>query len=146
VFDKFLILRALKPQFPKALFFTNDFDSLLTNQSELDFTRNLLIVSSFGARLAAKIQGDIPPFRDTYVTSAFLATQLAVLDAKNDSESRWKSPPARRQDSIRRWFDQARVFEIARTGDIVPLTGRAKADENCKFSSQANAETSAIIQ
>jgi hypothetical protein len=38
------------------------------------FTRNLLISSSFGAYLSDWLQGEIPDFRDTYQTSAFLAT------------------------------------------------------------------------
>ena len=38
VFDKLLVLRALRPQFPEAVFFTNDFDALLTKESELKWT------------------------------------------------------------------------------------------------------------
>jgi hypothetical protein len=46
VFDKLLILRALRPEFPEALFFTTDFDEAFTIKSELPFTRNLIISSS----------------------------------------------------------------------------------------------------
>ena len=82
VFDKLLILRALRPEFPEALFFTTDFDEAFTIKSELPFTRNLIISSSFGPNLSDWLQGDIPFFRDTYETSAFLATQLAIGIAK----------------------------------------------------------------
>jgi hypothetical protein len=47
VFDKLLILRALRPEFPEALFFTIDFDEAFTIKSELPFTRNLMISSSW---------------------------------------------------------------------------------------------------
>ena len=78
MFDKLLILRALRPEFPEALFFTTDFDEAFTIKSELPFTRNLIISSSFGPNLSEWLQGDIPFFRDTGQASAFLATQLAV--------------------------------------------------------------------
>jgi hypothetical protein len=78
VFDKLLILRALRPEFPEALFFTTDFDEAFTIKSELPFTRNVIISSSFGPNLSEWSQGDIPFFRDTGQASAFLATQLAV--------------------------------------------------------------------
>ena len=51
VFDKLLVLRALRPDFPKALFFTTDFDESFTMESELPWTRNLIISSSFGPNL-----------------------------------------------------------------------------------------------
>ena len=74
-----LILRALRPEFPETYFFTTDFDEAYTIKSELPYTRNLIISSSFEvACLSTWLQGDIPPFRDTYETSAFLATQLAL--------------------------------------------------------------------
>jgi hypothetical protein len=41
VFDKLLLLRALRQKFPEALFFTTDLDATLTMGSELKFTRNL---------------------------------------------------------------------------------------------------------
>ena len=57
VFDKLLVLRALEPKFPEALFFTTDFDATLTMPSELDFTRNLIISSSFGSELRPEHSG-----------------------------------------------------------------------------------------
>ena len=51
-------------------------------QSELRWTRNLLVASSFGPKIAPDRQYDLPPFRDVIETSAFLATQLAVDDVK----------------------------------------------------------------
>ncbi len=78
VYDKLLILRALKPQFPNALFFTTDLDSQLLHPSEFQWTRNLIVASSFGLELRNDLQGRIPPFRDSYQTSIFFSTMLAT--------------------------------------------------------------------
>ena len=78
VFDKLLVLRALKPQFPEAVFFTTDYDAALAGQDELQWTRNLIVASSYGPTVAEDLQKDIPPFRSTYQTSAFLAARLAA--------------------------------------------------------------------
>ena len=80
VFDKLLLLRALRPRFPEVLFFTTGFDEAFTMQSELLWTRNLIISSSFGPRLSRDYQGQIPSFRDAGQSQAFLATQLAIDD------------------------------------------------------------------
>ena len=68
VFDKLLVLRAPRPQFPEALFFTPDFDAMLMMRSELNWTRNLIISSSFDLQLEDAIQREIPPFRASYKT------------------------------------------------------------------------------
>ena len=117
VFDKLLVLRALQPEFPEALFFTTDFDEAFTIKSELPFTRNLIISSSFGPNLSDKLQGEIPFFRDTYQTSAFLATLSAIGD-------NWKIPdisPSQLAERLR----FSRIFEIGRTGHVFSFTGKA---------------------
>lgn len=57
------MLRALRPELPEALFFTTDFDETLTMGSELGWTHNLIVASSFGPELRQDIQDEIPPFR-----------------------------------------------------------------------------------
>jgi hypothetical protein len=120
VFDKLLVLRALQPKFPAAVFFTTDLDASLTLPSELDFTRNLIISSSFGPELREDIQGEIPPFRGSYQTSAFLATSLAI-DTRGAG---WE--PASWQEKISAWLSQSRIFEIGRTGDLIQYSARTK--------------------
>lgn len=78
--DKLLILQALRPELPEALFFTTDLDELLLPQKKTRYTRNLLVASSFGLTLGDELQSDIPPFRNTYQTSIFRATQAAIAD------------------------------------------------------------------
>ena len=118
VFDKLLVLRALEPKFPEALFFTTDFDATLTMPSELDFTRNLIISSSFGSELRPEIQGEIPPFRSSYQTAAFLATSLAASATRDGRE------PSFDQVKISAWLSPSRIFEIGRTGEIIQYAGK----------------------
>ncbi len=139
VFDKLRVLRALKPEFPEALFFTTDFDAAFKMQSELKFTRNLLIASSFGPQLRPERQCHIPPFRDVYETSAFLATQIALTDsgrpAPCPAPDRGAVPPAQivsqadppavngaqLTSDLVPGEPHAAIFEIARTGDVLAL-------------------------
>ncbi len=111
VFDKLLVLRALKPNFPNAIFFTTDYDAALAMHGELDWTRNLIVASSFGPMLADEFQGDIPPFRSAYQTSAFLATQLAIDDRQDMARAK----------KIRKELQRPQLFEITRTGVYLPL-------------------------
>jgi hypothetical protein len=114
IFDKLLILRALRPEFPEALFFTTDFDEAFTIKSELPFTRNLIISSSFGPNLSAWLQGEIPYFRDTYETAAFLATQLAL----GEYHTNWENHDYE-STSISDQLGAPRLFEVKRNGGIL---------------------------
>jgi hypothetical protein len=116
VFDKLLILRALRPQFPEALFFTTDFDEAFMMESELPWTRNLIVSSSFGLTLHKSIQRETPAFRGTYQTSAFLAMLLAI----GDPAENWRTPPAV-SDYISGQLLVSRIFEIERSGNVLSL-------------------------
>ncbi|MDR4484256.1 MAG: hypothetical protein R3B95_13755 [Nitrospirales bacterium] len=78
VYDKLLLLQALRKEFPGVIFFTTDLDARLLHPGQYQWTRNLLIASHFGLRLDDKMQRWIPPFRDAYQTSLFLSTLLAI--------------------------------------------------------------------
>ncbi len=78
VYDKLMILQALRKNFPHALFFTTDLDSRLTHSSQLPWTRNLIIASHFGLELGPRLQTPIPPFRDSYQTALFYTVLRAV--------------------------------------------------------------------
>ncbi len=78
VYDKLLILRSLRPLFPRAIFFTVDLDANLLHPDEKEATRNLVIASPFGLQLDEGLQQSIPPFRDSYQTAAFCATLKAL--------------------------------------------------------------------
>lgn len=78
VYDKLMILQALRKDFPHALFFTTDLDSRLTHPSQLPWTRNLVVASHFGLELDPRLQTPIPPFRDSYQTALFYSVLRAV--------------------------------------------------------------------
>ncbi len=95
VYDKLLLIRALRDLFPQAVFFTTDLDARYSNPEEIRWTRNLLVASSFGLRLIPEPieftkasdpefeviyhrQQQLPPFRDNYQTSVYYATLRAL--------------------------------------------------------------------
>ena len=84
VHDKLLVLQALQPEFPNAIFFTTDLDARFLHPSQIAWTRNLVVASSFGLRLTDDLQEGTPPFRDSYQTSVFFAARL-VLDQLGDN-------------------------------------------------------------
>jgi hypothetical protein len=81
VYDKLLVLRALRPQFPDAVYFTTDMDAIYTDPNERPYTRGLVVASHFGLSLTEELQRHAPQFRDSYQTSTFLATRLAIRNA-----------------------------------------------------------------
>ena len=107
IYDKLLILRALRPKYPNVIFFTNDLDARLFHHTELPWTRNLIVASSYGLRLHPDLQQDIPSFRDVYQSSVFVAT-LQATGGLDDNLDFMKLSP--------------RIYEIGRRGpyDITP--------------------------
>ncbi|MGO9111026.1 MAG: hypothetical protein ACLP9L_17525 [Thermoguttaceae bacterium] len=85
VYDKLLVLRALRTRFPRVCFFTHDLDENFCRPSELDYTQNLLVASHFGLSLHPALQREVPPFRDSYQTSAFLSVLMAVRDVRTET-------------------------------------------------------------
>jgi hypothetical protein len=126
VYDKLLILQALRAQFPNAIVFTTDAEAIYQHPQQLQWTRNTIIASSFGQQLDSTLQRDIPPFRDSYQTSLFLSSMIAVSNARFRASPEAKACPsvyaARdrecwsiNQRKITRWLSAPRVFEIGRT-------------------------------
>lgn len=116
VYDKLLLLQALRARFQEEVFFTTDLDALLIDPKENPWTRNLIVASSFGLQLHPDLQGMIPPFRDTHQVAAFLAARLSVdrmLDFRQTGEL------------IQNWSQQpVRIFEIGRS-DYFELTRKS---------------------
>jgi hypothetical protein len=101
VYDKLLILRALRNQFPQAVFFTTELDARLWHPEELPHSRNLIVASGYGLSLHPKHASGVPPFRDSQQTAVFAAVRHAVDPGFG--------PPL---------DTPARVFEIGRGGPI----------------------------
>lgn len=81
IYDKMAILRALREDFPRAVFFTTDLDARMLDVDQYRWTRNLVVASSFGLQLAPCLQKHIPPFRGVYQTSGYLAARLTLYNA-----------------------------------------------------------------
>lgn len=86
VYDKLLILEALRLKFPRAIFFTTDMNARLAVPVQWETTRNLVIASHFGLNLQPDLQQSIPPFRDSYQTSLFYSTLLALKHLRHRGE------------------------------------------------------------
>jgi hypothetical protein len=78
VYDKILVLQALRSALPRATFFTTDLDARLLDSQNLPWTRQLLIASSLGLSLQPSLQGGVPPFRDTYQSATYFSIRLAL--------------------------------------------------------------------
>ena len=108
VYDKLLLLRALRPRFPHAVFFTTDLDARLFDPGEFRTTRGLIVASSFGLTFPPVLQAHTPPFRDSYQAAAFLATRATF---KNGAGGKIV-------DCLKAWHGAAGLFEIGRWGAV----------------------------
>jgi hypothetical protein len=116
VYDKLLVMEALRDALPNAIFFTNQLDARLAHPDEWRWTRNLLVGSPFGLTLREEYQ-NVPPFRESDQTAFYTATLLAA------------GHPARAdflksRDVLR----PVRLYEIGRKGafDLTPRSTNAK--------------------
>jgi hypothetical protein len=126
IYDKLMILRALRPQFRDAVFFTNNYDARFERRDDWDDAHNLIIASPFGNSLPEIYsQQHIAPFRDSNQTSTYVGTLVAT---------------GRMDESVATdfLFWQPRIFEISRRGayDLSPLPGYLEG-ENFAASNKA---------
>lgn len=128
VYDKLLILRALRPRLPGTLWLTTDIDAHLLHPSEFQWTRNLVVASSYGLLPGRKINTSTPPFRDGYQTSTYIATRMAVdpsslpLSAGDDTGQELPT-----QEQINNAIP-AQLFEVGRYS-FVPLRKKLEDDD-----------------
>jgi hypothetical protein len=140
VYDKLLILRALKPAFPDALFLTTDLDARLLDPGEAKWARNLVVATNYGFTLGRDMQFGATPFREGYQTATYLASLLIAADcAVHAIEDNQFSAP---------WIREPLLFEIGRTAAI-PLVATDPARVNlsaCKANWQAARLRTVAIQ
>ena len=113
VYDKLLLLQALRRLFPRAIFFTTDLDARMLHPSQTRWARNLVVASSYGLRLAmpdrkhtddcpfCRRQSRLAPFRESYQTGLHLAALRALETI----------PPGVKLGELR----APKVYEIGRT-------------------------------
>ncbi|MCE7913078.1 MAG: hypothetical protein DYH15_00055 [Nitrosomonas sp. PRO4] len=88
VYDKLVILHALRERFQDKIFFTTDLDARFLHADQLKWTRNLIVASNFDFMLRADWQKNSMPFRDSYQTSIYNAVSLALREI-DDGERIW---------------------------------------------------------
>lgn len=135
VYDKLLVLRALKPHFPDCIFFTTDMDAIYSHSSEIRHAQNLLVASHYGLQLRPELQKSTPPFRDSYQTATFLATRLAIhhddpkyrrpipeTDPDYETKSAWPDVITHFRGADRDRSDIAAVLSVVGREDVHRLT------------------------
>ena len=127
-YDALLIIKALRPAFPHAIFFTLDLDARHLHPSEYKSTRNMVIAAPFGLQLEGGLQRDVPPFRSSYQTSAYFAVLQAVGHVRcvpPDSVSQQLGPCTTSyhvtmtpDDRLYDAGSHPRLFEVGREGAV----------------------------
>ncbi len=127
-YDALLIIKALRPAFPYAIFFTVDLDARHLHPSEYKSTRNMVIASPFGLQLDGSLQRDVPPFRSSYQTSAYFAVLQAVQHVACRPAGQERSAPGgctsgyhvslTPEDRLYDAGPHPRLFEVGRNGAV----------------------------
>ena len=133
LYDKLLILQALRSEFPDALFFTTDADARLFHPAEIKWTRGMVLSAGFDlspdqyeiaehfclAKGYSSGHHELPPFRDNYQTSVFLATLLALNQGFDGQSCPQDIDNAAVEDHLRdrlAKFSTPQLFEVGRSG------------------------------
>jgi hypothetical protein len=124
-YDALLIIKALRPSFPHAIFFTIDLDARHLHPSEYKATRNMVVASPFGLQLEGSLQRDVPPFRSSYQTSAYFAVLQAVEHVRCQGQQPQAAPCATQyhvsltpDDRLYDAGSHTRLFEVGRDGAV----------------------------
>lgn len=127
-YDSLLIIKALRPAFPHAIFFTVGLDARHLHPSEYKWTRNMVIASPFGLQLDGGLQRDVPPFRSSYQTSTYFATLQAVGHVMCRREEQVGAPGGpcmttyhaalTPEDRLYDAGSHTRIFEVGRNGAV----------------------------
>ena len=128
-YDALLILKALRPAFPYAIFFTVDLDARHLHASEYTWTRNMVIASPFGLQLDGGLQRDVPPFRSSDQTAAYFAVLRAVNHVTCRTAGDRQNPAAALcpggyhvaltpEDRTYDAAEHSRIFEVGREGAV----------------------------
>lgn len=114
LYDKLLILRAVRDRLPNVVFFTTSLDSRYTLPNEWAATHNLIIAAPFGLRLREDFQQGNPPFRDSDQTAVYHGTLCAIWDGHWHDIGSPDDRPLWSKGAL----GAARIFEIGRGGPV----------------------------
>lgn len=129
VYDKLLILQALRDRFKDKIFFTTDLDARYLHADQIKWTRNLVVASNFDLALHPGLQGSTMPFRDGYQTSMYFATLSSMMQIDHrDWIKLWQwnnEKQIQHKDWIKLWrwnnrkqiqnWQKPQIFEIGKT-------------------------------
>jgi hypothetical protein len=89
IYDKMLVLQAVRPELPSAIFFTTDLDALYLEREMQPFTRNLVVASADDLDANPRQAGaywKLPPMRDSYQSVLVKEVQkILIPSAEPDS-------------------------------------------------------------
>jgi hypothetical protein len=132
MYDKLLVMQALRNSFPRVTFFTTDMDARLLDRASLQWTRHLVVGSSLGLELRPELQSSIPPFRDGYQSATYFSTLVAThryLHAAAAAHG-GAPEPAFNPGLGLEWTLRPHVFEIGRT-QAYDLTDEKHSPATC---------------
>lgn len=112
VYDKLIILRALRERFRDKVFFTTDLDARYLHADQNKWSRNLVVASNFDLTMNEGLQSSTMPFRASYQTSTFFATLLAIQDSEKSEASDQVL-----EEKLNKWL-RPQIFEIGNTEAI----------------------------
>lgn len=115
VYDKLLILQALRGRFKDKIFFTTDLDARYLHADQKAWTRNLVVASNFGLSLRPALQQSTMPFRDSYQIAIYVAGLMA-FDSGSFKLIR-TDKIGFSADIISKWL-RPQIFEIDRTESV----------------------------
>ncbi|MBY0484730.1 hypothetical protein [Nitrosomonas sp.] len=117
VYDKLIILQALREKFTNKILFTTDLDARYLHKDQQKWTRNLVVASNFDFKLDHELQGNSMPFRDNFQTALYYATWSAVC--KEDKKCKQRAIKKEFLDlSGRPKVSNPQIFEIGKTRAI----------------------------
>lgn len=140
VYDKLILLHAMREQFSGLILFTTDLDARLMNNEQFRWTRNVVVASNYGLKLADDYQKAVyqhekrrkmSPFRDNYQTALFFACRVALglHLVEEDYDNSTRAILRNDYKKIQKLIINPRVFEIGR-GTSVDLSVPTDNDKN----------------
>lgn len=115
VYDKLILLHALREQFGNVIIFMTDLDARFMHHEQSKWTRNVIVSSNFDLKLHETYHSymlrHLSPFRDNYQTSLFLACRAALGLCVGDSEIPFRNLGPEQLTEI---ISHPRLFEIGR--------------------------------
>lgn len=132
IYDTLLIAQALRPSFPKALFFTTFLDAQMEDPNVINSTRGMIVSSNFGLHAVPSLGPNIsiPDFRDDFGPANFLTTMYIAQCDVNDVDLLSEASTTALCDKLKEAVDPKappRIYQIGYSGIPLQLTNRGDA-------------------